>query len=134
MSRVCFLIWAAITGLGPTERIEGASVEIGKGQGTPPLNAANQGKSLTFDVDLHKGRFAHSERVLRGAAVEARRVPGDGAEVDLWVGAEDPVQVLLPPEDGRGRVAVGDALQQGVVLVLLKVVQGGSFNSHAWGI
>jgi hypothetical protein len=52
----------------------------------------------------------------------------DWAEVDLAIGAEDAVETVLPPEHGRGRVALGNASQSGGVLSVFEELETGGFN------
>jgi len=79
--------------------------------------------SLTFDIQGDVLRLAHSQGVLRHAAVHAGRVPGHRAEDDLGVGAEDALQALLAPDDACRRIGVGVARERDRVPFVLQPVQ-----------
>ena len=85
---------------------------------------------LTFDIQVHVGRLAHAKGVLSSAAVETSRVPGDRAKDDLLVRAEDILEAFLPPGDGGRWVAVNNAPQGGVVLLVFQVVQLSLVDPH----
>ena len=85
---------------------------------------------LTFNVQVDVGGFAEAEGVFSDATVEAGRVSGDGAEVDLLVRAEDVFEAVLAPGDGGRGITVDDAAQGGVVLLVDQVVQLRLVNAH----
>jgi len=84
---------------------------------------------LTFNIEINVSRFAKSKSVFGRTAVKSGRVSGDRAEDDFLVRTKNLFQTFFAPRNGGRRVAVDNAPQGGVVLLVLQVVQLGLVDS-----
>jgi hypothetical protein len=78
---------------------------------------------LTFNIEIDVSRFAQSKGVFSSATVKSSRVSGDRAKDDFLVRAKNFFQTFFAPRNGGRRVAVDNAPQGGVVLLVLQVFQ-----------
>ena len=84
---------------------------------------------LTFNIEIDVSGFAQSKSVFGRTAVKSGRVSGDRAEDDFLVRTKNLFQTFFTPRNGGRRVAVDNAPQGGVVLLVLQVVQLGLVDS-----